>query len=234
VNRPEKPSTSENNKAPIVPWTVGDTWTGLFLFVLLIASLLVIAIVWRGASFLQSVGLVVSELLYLTPVLYILAKRRISLSTLGFRSFDKNSLALGCGLFVMAYVLIILHNLILTLAGVTTQGEMINALLGRLDNPGWLVFVGIVLAPFVEETFFRGFLFAGFRQRLGWQKSALFTSAIFAVAHLQLVALIPTFILGYLLAYIFHRSNSLWPGIILHFTVNSMAFGLIFVLSQVQ
>ena len=46
----------------------------------------------------------------------------------------------------------------------------------------------------------------------------------FAVAHLDPVALIPTFILGCLLAYMFQRSNSVWPGVILHFLVN--AFGL--------
>jgi membrane protease YdiL (CAAX protease family) len=52
----------------------------------------------------------------------------------------------------------------------------------------------------------------------------LLSGFIFAVAHLDLVVLIPTFVLGCLLAYVYHRSNSLWPGIILHFLVNS--FGL--------
>ena len=132
----------------------------------------------------------------------------------------------------MSYLLIMAHNIILTYMGVTTQGETIYNLFGNLDSPIWLIFVGIVLAPFVEEMFFRGFLFAGFRQQFGWKKSALFTSAIFAVAHLQPAALIPTFILGFLLAYLFHRSNSLWPGIILHFCVNSIGFCLLFAITQ--
>ena len=76
----------------------------------------------------------------------------------------------------------------------------------------------------VEEIFFRGFLFQGFRQKYGWVNAALLSSAIFAAAHLDPVALIPTFVLGIVLAYVYHRSNSLWPGIILHFLVN--AFGL--------
>jgi membrane protease YdiL (CAAX protease family) len=54
--------------------------------------------------------------------------------------------------------------------------------------------------------------------------AALLSSVIFAAAHLDLVALIPTFILGCLLAYVYHRSNSVWPGVILHVLVN--AFGL--------
>jgi membrane protease YdiL (CAAX protease family) len=77
----------------------------------------------------------------------------------------------------------------------------------------------------VEEIFFRGFLFQGFRERYGWITAMLISAAIFAIAHLDLVVLIPTFILGCLLAYVFHRSDSIWPGIILHFLVNS--FGLL-------
>ena len=152
--------------------------------------------------------------------------------SLGFRAFAKNKLALGCGFLVIAYLFIMVYNIILTLSGVATQGETIYKALAGLDSPIWLVLVGIVLAPFVEEMFFRGFLFAGFRQRFGWKKAALLSSTFFALAHLQPAALIPTFILGYLLAYIFHKANSLWPGIILHFLVNSIGFGLIFALSQ--
>jgi membrane protease YdiL (CAAX protease family) len=51
----------------------------------------------------------------------------------------------------------------------------------------------------------------------------LVSSAVFAVAHLDPVALIPTFILGLLLAYLYQRANSLWPGIILHFLVNGLS-----------
>ena len=225
------PPLVEEDNHP-VPWTVRDTWLGLFLLALLTAGMLLVAVFWREKRFLQSIGLVISELLYLAPVVYILAKRKVPWRALGFQSFNKNFLALGCGLLVMSYLLIMAHNIILTFMGVTTQGETIYNLFGNLDTPIWLIFVGIVLAPFVEEMFFRGFLFAGFRQQFGWKKSALFTSAIFAVAHLQPAALIPTFILGFLLAYLFHRSNSIWPGIILHFFVNSIGFCLLFAITQ--
>ena len=231
---------SENALSPVeenthsVPWTVGDTWLGLILLAILTVGILLVTVFWRETRFFQSIGLMASELLYLAPVIYILAKRKVPWISLGFQSFDKNYLALGCGLLVMSYSLIMVHNIILALMGVATQGETIYNLFGNLDSPIWLIFVGVVLAPFVEEMFFRGFLFAGFRQRFGWKKSALFTSAIFAIAHLQPVALIPTFILGFLLAYLFHRSNSLWPGIILHFFVNTIGLCLIFAMSQMN
>jgi CAAX protease family protein len=232
MNQPEEPHATTSDEDFSVPWSVADTWLGLFIFVLVIIGQLVIAIVWHGAHSLQSVGLVVAELLYLVPVIYILARRKVPWKTLGFRAFNKDKLALGCGLLVAAYLFIVAYNSILALSGVTTQGEAIYKVLSSLDSPIWLVLVGVLLAPFVEEMFFRGFLFAGFRQRFGWKKAALLSSTFFALAHLQPAALIPTFILGYLLAYIFHKSKSLWPGIILHFLVNSLGFFLLFALSQ--
>jgi membrane protease YdiL (CAAX protease family) len=132
---------------------------------------------------------------------------------------------MGCGLLIASYVVIIIHNLILMALKIDTQGSEILELFASLESPVWFFFVGAVLAPIVEEMFFRGFLFQGFRQKYGWITAALLSSAIFAAAHLDLVALIPTFILGCLLAYVYHRSNSVWPGVILHFLVN--AFGLL-------
>ena len=83
--------------------------------------------------------------------------------------------------------------------------------------------VGVIFAPIVEEIFFRGFLFQGFRQRYGWIGGLLISAVIFAAAHFDLVAFLPTFLLGALLAYIYPRSNSVWPGIILHILNNGFA-----------
>jgi hypothetical protein len=216
-----------------VPWTVHDTWWGLGLFVMLIMGIVATIIFSRSVSFIQNTGLIIIELLYLVPVAVILARRRAPWKMLGFRPFDTQTLGIGCGLLVGAYMIIILHNVILSLAGFITQGESIFQFLGRLENPLVFVFAGIVLAPIVEEIFFRGFLFNGFRQRLGWNKAALLSSLFFSLAHMEPVALIPTFILGYLLAYLFHRSNSLWPGVVLHCLVNFFGFCMIYTVLQI-
>jgi membrane protease YdiL (CAAX protease family) len=92
----------------------------------------------------------------------------------------------------------------------------------------------VIVAPFVEEVFFRGFLFQGLRQRYGWIAAMLLSSAIFAVAHLDPVALIPTFVLGNVLAYVYHRSNSVWPGIGLHFLVNGFGLCAAYFVTQYQ
>jgi len=215
-----------------VPWTLGDTWLGLGIFVLLTLGILVLVEFVKETSFIQNIGLIILELLYLVPVIVIFAWRRVPWKALGFESFDKGILGIGCGLLVVAYMIIIVHNLIIAHVGLLTQGEEIFQFFSELENPLALLIVGVILAPIIEEIFFRGFLFNGFRQHFGWNKAALLSALFFSLAHVQLVTLIPTFILGYLLAYLFHKSNSLWPGIILHFLVNSFGFCMIYAVSQ--
>ncbi|HSJ86556.1 MAG TPA: CPBP family intramembrane glutamic endopeptidase, partial [Anaerolineales bacterium] len=116
--------------------------------------------------------------------------------------------------------------------GIQTQGDEISKLFQLLDTPAWFFFVGALLAPVVEEIFFRGFLFQGLRARYGWVAGMLLSSAIFGLAHLDPVSLIPTFILGNLLAYLYQRSNSIWPGVILHVLVNTVGLVSVYVITQ--
>ena len=207
-----------------VPWSVLDSWIGVLLLALVNIGLLAIVLQDPNRQLVQGAALILIQLAYLLPLVLIFAWRRISWKHLGFGKFDWNTLGLGCGLLIASYVIIIIHNLILMALKIDTQGSEILELFASLESPVWFFLVGAVLAPLVEEIFFRGFLFQGFRQKYDWIIAALLSSAIFAAAHLDLVALIPTFILGCLLAYVYHRSNSVWPGVILHVLVN--AFGL--------
>jgi membrane protease YdiL (CAAX protease family) len=201
-----------------------DNWIGVGLLVVIEVVIFLVTLYIPRTDLAQSAAIVLLELAFLLPVVVILAWRHVNWKALGFGKFEWSTLGLGCGLLVGAYVLILVHNLVLYFLGVDTQGMEIVRMFAKLNTPFWFFAVGTLAAPFVEETFFRGFLFQGFRQRYGWINAMLLSSAIFAVAHLDLAALIPAFLLGLVLAYMYHRSNSLWPGIILHFLVN--AFGL--------
>jgi membrane protease YdiL (CAAX protease family) len=201
-----------------------DNWIGVGLLVLVEALIFLLMSRAPRNELAQSAAILLLEAAFLLPVVLIFAWRRIHWRHLGFGKFDWSTLGIGCGLLLVSYIVILFHNLLLLLLGIDTQGEQIIKMFAELDSPVWFLIVGAVFAPFVEEVFFRGFLFQGLRQRYGWIAALLISSAIFAAAHLDLVALFPTFILGGLLAYVYHRSNAVWPGIILHFLVN--AFGL--------
>ena len=218
----EQPVSLQESPDYSVPWKFIDNWIGVGLLALI--DVVIFAIMLgqeQRADLIQSAAVLLLELSYLLPVILIFAWRGIHWKHLRFENFKWDTLGIGCGLLIGCYVIIILHNALLTLLGVETQGENIVDLFAKLDSPVWFFIVGAIFAPLVEEIFFRGFLFQGFRARYGWQTAILLSSAIFAVAHLDPVVLIPTFILGCLLAYVYHRSNSIWPGILLHFLVNS-------------
>ena len=207
-----------------VPWKFIDNWIAVVLLALISGGLFIVAAQGLGTDIAQTAALLVIELVYLLPIVLIFVWRRVHWKHLGFGRFTLETMGIGCGLLIGAYSIIIVHNMILYFLGVDTQGEEIMKIFAQLKSPVWFFIVGVVMAPIVEEIFFRGFLFQGFRQKYGWITAALLSSAIFAVAHLDLVALIPTFILGVVLAYIYHRSNSVWPGVILNFLDNGTAF----------
>jgi membrane protease YdiL (CAAX protease family) len=110
---------------------------------------------------------------------------------------------------------------------VTTDGSLILTFLSL-----------VVLPPIVEETVFRGFVFSGLRTKLKPVVAALITSALFASAHLQFgsgqpllwVAAIDTFTLSLVLCYLRFKTDSLWPGIMLHALKNGIAFTTLFLL----
>jgi membrane protease YdiL (CAAX protease family) len=94
-----------------------------------------------------------------------------------------------------------------------------------------LVLAGIV-APFVEELFFRGFVFGFYRRRQALWVAYVVSSVLFTVLHLdpskmnvqQMGGLsVGIFLLALLLAWLYQHTGSLYPGILAHALNNSTA-----------
>ena len=90
---------------------------------------------------------------------------------------------------------------------------------------GTVLFVTLscVIAPILEETFFRSFVFQGLAKKLGPVWGAIASAAIFSAVHEQATVFIPLFAMGLLLCWVFYRTGSLWTSIILHATFNTIA-----------
>jgi membrane protease YdiL (CAAX protease family) len=101
------------------------------------------------------------------------------------------------------------------------------------------VFLSLVVMPAVaEEIVMRGFLYTGLRKKLSFVLSAIITSVLFAIAHLQWgsgnallwVAALDTFVLSVILVYLREKTGSLWSPIFVHAMKNGLAFTLLFIL----
>jgi membrane protease YdiL (CAAX protease family) len=86
------------------------------------------------------------------------------------------------------------------------------------------LFALVILPPILEETIFRGFMFAALAKRWGVVWGAILSSAIFGLAHAQANISIYTFLLGLLLCFMYVRLRSIVPGMFLHALNNYLAF----------
>jgi membrane protease YdiL (CAAX protease family) len=88
-------------------------------------------------------------------------------------------------------------------------------------------FAVIVVAPFAEELFFRGFIHQAFRRWRGVMHASLLSALVFALAHFDPLLIAGIFPLGVVLAYLFERRQSLGANITAHATYNLIGFILI-------
>ena len=157
---------------------------------------------------------------------FSVAKYRCGWDALGFRHFNlRKALILALVMLGASLLIISLYELVVNLIGVESlePAPVPFDYDPRGASLALLAFVSLIVAPFAEETFFRGFLFPGLGKRFGYSWGAVLSAMLFALAHLQLGALVPIFILGLLLAWLYARVGSLWPCIFTHFAYNSIA-----------
>lgn len=83
-----------------------------------------------------------------------------------------------------------------------------------------------IAAPFAEEVFFRGVLFRGLLRWGFWPAGAI-SAFLFSAAHLSIGAVIPFFIVGLVLAWVFWRRGRLWESIAFHFLFNTVSYILL-------
>jgi len=102
---------------------------------------------------------------------------------------------------------------------------------GRLLEPLGDLLSAVVLAAVVEELLHRGIIYRVLRQRFGLGIGLVASSALFAVLHFYSeFGLISVFLSGLVFAWVYERTRSLWPPILLHallnWTITTQMWGL--------
>lgn len=148
----------------------------------------------------------------------------------------------GALVYVLSYVILVGLIADFFPALDTEQTQDLGFTASQVSSDLLLIFISlVVLPPLVEEIVVRGFMFTGLRSKLPFLIAALISSGLFGLAHLLggeggstiWIAVIDTFVLGMVLAYLREKSGSLWPAIGLHALKNFTAFMFLFVLKTV-
>ncbi len=93
-------------------------------------------------------------------------------------------------------------------------GEMLDAGLGN-----WIL--ACLIAPVIEEMFFRGVLLRGMLKAYEPSDAMVYSAFVFGMAHLNIYQCVIAFLIGLPVAALYVRTRSLWPGIVLHAGVNT-------------
>ena len=88
----------------------------------------------------------------------------------------------------------------------------------------WLGVLAIaIIGPILEEMLFRGAVTTELLKSYSPQKAILFSALIFGIFHINPAQVLNAFLLGLLLAWLFYKTHSLIPGILIHILNNSLS-----------
>ncbi|SFW68824.1 CPBP family intramembrane glutamic endopeptidase [Chitinophaga sancti] len=90
-------------------------------------------------------------------------------------------------------------------------------------NDVFSVMIIAVAAPILEEIFCRGIVLKGLLQNYPARKAIIYSALFFALIHLNPWQSIPAFFAGLFLGWIYYKTRSVIPGIIVHAVVNTTA-----------
>jgi len=117
------------------------------------------------------------------------------------------------------------------------ENQPIVELFMKEENAAFLMYSSLFAAfvgPFIEELFFRGFMYAALRKYAGVFGAMVVTSAVFAALHTHVVGFVPIMILGMALAYLYEKTGTLVAPITVHMIHNFSMVLFVFLLKQLR
>lgn len=153
--------------------------------------------------------------------LLIIRPRIFTWRQLGLRRVDREDWGRMFVLFVFVVTLIAIMQGVLLRLGAPLQQYSF----GTKDGALWALLVAVFVTPFIEELYFRGFLFKGLLLNQSPKVAYITSSLLFAFLHPPVLVMIEVFIIGLLLAYMAKETKSIWPGIAIHALNNAIVFG---------
>jgi membrane protease YdiL (CAAX protease family) len=242
-----RPRPHHGRPAWKVPWDFGDILLFLVLYIggSIVLGLIATASLWSTVGQRLMPGAPAAERtaagsLALQAAVYAMALGFILALVLGRR--HARVADLGWRLPRLVWIPLAVLAAALALALLTLIADAIQALFPQAQNGqvqqvqgeyghylAFAILAVSVVAPIVEETFFRGFVYGWMRRHLNVPTAAVLSGCFFALVHFQPVIFIPLAVLGVGLALLYEYSGSLLPGMIVHALFNLVeVIGILF------
>lgn len=133
----------------------------------------------------------------------------------------------ACVAISIAGIAVVIHELNKAVVCVfpmpETVQDIFHTMVGRRTSFTSALFRGTVVAPYVEELFYRGIVLGGLVANHSRTSAIVWSSILFSVSHLNPWQLSTALVVGGVLAWWVIRTGSLWPAIVGH-ALNNLFF----------
>ncbi len=231
-------TVSEHPGPGRVPWGLADM--GMALGAILVASIFLLVPVVTAAAFIAGdsdltenqgalalvlgANMLLELFLVASVALFTVRKYNVSWADLGVRLPGRGGIWLPLALFGGALVAVYVYFAVLAAVGVEPEGNIPDAAFGTPLLAALVGVLSLLFAPIMEELFFRGFIFGGLRGRWGVVWAALASGFLFSLVHVSPSVFIPFTAVGFIFAWGYAYSGSLFASIVAHFLFNLVSF----------
>ena len=247
--RLEEPTIERPSPIPGVTWGFRDVVIGVFAAI--VVFLVLGAVIIGGAmaafdedsfevSLAEAIAVAMLDVVLVATVLLVVARKGAGLNQLGLHAPPRGWPRM-LGYIALAYFaaigLVNLYGVAIDLFGLDQLEPAQQLPDDFYDHDLVVILTGIAvvfMAPIAEEIFFRGFVFGGLRRYLNLPLAGVISGSLFALAHGDPGLIVPFAAVGFVLAFVYERSGSLYTSIGVHFVFNSMSFMLLLLFPELR
>jgi len=160
--------------------------------------------------------------------IYFTSKHRSIISEMNIRRVpaEKIASAFLCGLTLQIPIGFVISMIPFPEGIVEGHNELMNA----CTSPMWIQFIyGVILAPVIEELFFRGIAHDRLAKTMPVPVAAALSSLGFALIHVEPLAVIVAFVCGYVFALLYSRFGSVLVTIPFYMGFNLLSYALMYI-----
>ncbi len=234
---PTDPNASDSappppGKSRAAPWNIRLTIAGALATILLWIFTSTAAVLAFGSPDSWSLAvryavIVGGELLLLVAPLVVLRATHSGPGALGLAAWRAAPLRDGLAIGAALWALTLGYERLLKWLAPAAHARMIAEERTQLEflAAPWplLVIAALIVAPVAEEVFFRGFIFAGLRGRLGFPFASGLSAAFFALVHWMPFSTVPLFCVGLGCAAVYERHRALAAPLAVHVAYNGVS-----------
>lgn len=178
------------------------------------------------STFNKNILISITDFIYqyiATLTIIVLTKNRIkNHDRVLYEKTSKNQYLAGVGMAV-GYILITYGIFDILLYSLPTLNEGLYEYIEEyfLNTSYIFIFISTcVIAPIFEELLYRGVLLNGLLRKYNFKKAIIYSSLIFAIAHMNLPQGINAFCIGIIIGIVYYYTKSLYICMLMHFANN--------------